>query len=110
MENGNSRTVYVVYADDRKDLKDAERFGKLRDVFSSVGRVYNTVRMIEHARRVLSDWDDGDHLLMIGDPVLCAVCMSVVLEKNSVVNVLRWDRNDFQYSSQRWDFMPPEVS
>jgi hypothetical protein len=110
MENGNSRTVYVVYADDRKDLKDAERFGRLRDVFSSVGKVYNTSRMIEHARRVLSDWEDGDHLLMIGDPALCAVCMATVLENNSVVNVLRWDRNDFQYNSQRWDFTPANLS
>lgn len=104
MEPGNTKTVFVVYNDDRKDLKDAERFGKLRDVFSSVARNYNTPRMLEHARRVLSDWQRGDYLLVVGDPTLCGVCMVVIAEMDNVVNVLRWDRAEFKYNPQTWDF------
>lgn len=102
----NERTVFVAHANDRKDLKAAEQYGRLRDVFSNVGRSYNTPRMIEHARRVLSDWQPGDHLLMIGDPTLCGICIAVAAEFDAVVNTLSWDRNEFQYISRRWDFSP----
>ena len=67
----NSKTVWIVQADRRKDLSDAQRYGELREVFSSVPRTYNTPAMINHARRVLAQWEHGDHLMMIGDPTLC---------------------------------------
>jgi hypothetical protein len=103
---GNSKNVFVVYADERKNMKDAERFGRLRDVFSSVGRNYNTPRMIEHARRTFEDWQEGDYLLLVGDPALCGLCMALVSERDDVINTLSWDRNDFQYVVRRWDFRP----
>lgn len=93
----NQRQVFVVYNDTRKNLTAAERFGKLKDVFSSVGRVYHGDKLIEHARRVLKDWQPGDYLLMVGDPTLCAICLAVVLEYDEEVNVLRWDRTNFDY-------------
>jgi hypothetical protein len=101
---GNRATVYVVYNDNRKDFSDAERFGQIKEVFSSIGRVYNTPKMVIHARRVLAGWQDGDFLLMIGDPTLCAVCMAVVTEIHWKVNVLRWDRESFEYAPQEWNF------
>lgn len=104
MDPNNPSCVYVVMNDNRKDLTDAERYGQLKDVFSSVGRVYNTPRMIEHARRVLSKWKDGDSLLVIGDPTLCGVCMSIVLENHDHIDILRWDRDNMQYVKQAWDF------
>lgn len=102
----NKRTVYVAHDNERLDISAAEKYGKLRDVFASVSPRYNTDKMIEHARRVLSNWQEGDSLLMIGDPSLCAVCMTVAAEFDSVVNVLSWDRNEFQYIQRRWDFTP----
>lgn len=105
MQN-NSRTVYIAHANERLDTSAAERFGKLRDVFSSVSPRYDTQKMIDHARRILSNWQEGDSLLMIGDPSLCSVCMTVVAEFDSVINVLSWDRNSFQYIQRRWDFSP----
>ena len=100
----NKRTVFVAHANERKDLKAAEQYGALRDVFNNVGRNYNTPKMIEHARRVMADYQPGDHVLMIGDPALCAVCVAVAAEHDDVVNTLSWDRNEFQYISRRWDF------
>ena len=93
----NKRTVFVVYNDTRKNMSAAEKFGNLKDVFTSVGRVYNGDKMIEHARRVLKDWQPGDFLLMVGDPTLCAICMSVALDYDEEINVLRWDRVNFDY-------------
>jgi hypothetical protein len=41
---------------------------------------------------------------MIGDPTLCAVCMTLITEEHDRVNVLSWDRESFQYVKQEWDF------
>ena len=99
MNSVNTKTVFVVYNDKRKNMKDAERFGELKDVFSSIGRNYNGDKLIEHARRVLQDWKEGDYLLLVGDPALCAICTAVALEYDAFgeVNILRWNRDDFQY-------------
>jgi hypothetical protein len=104
MELGNTRTVFVVSVDDGKDLSDAKRFGKLRGVFTGTRKPYNTTHMISKARLVLKEWQPGDYLLMIGDPTLGAVCMSIIAEHDDLVTVLKWDRLMFQYQSQRWDF------
>ena len=90
--------------DNSKDLSDAKQYGALRAVFGNPRKPYDTSRMLAKARHVLSAWQPGDHLLMIGDPTLCAVCMSVIAEEHDVVNVLSWDRNTFQYIPQRWDY------
>jgi len=60
--------------------------------------------MLNRARMVLYDWKDGDYLLMIGDPTLCAVCMSIISEQEGLIRVLSWDRDTFQYIPQKWDF------
>ena len=104
MEYGNARTVFVVQVDNSKDLSDAKKYGQLQAVFGKPRKPYDTVSMIAKARRVLFDWQPGDHLLMIGDPALCAVCMSVASEQQDVINLLSWDRDSFQYIPQRWDF------
>ncbi len=103
MHNGNQATVYVVQNDSRKDFSDAERYGQLKDIFGNVGPRYNTARMLEHARRVLRNWQPGDHLLIVGDPTLCGVAMLVVAEQHGQVDVLRWDRVDYKYVPQCWD-------
>lgn len=100
----NSKTVFVVQVDNNKDLSDAKRYGALRGVFGKPRKPYNTDKMINKARRVLADWQPGDYLLMIGDPALCAVCMSVVSENHGLINLLSWDRDMFSYIPQRWDF------
>lgn len=104
MINGNSKTVFVVQVDNNRDLSDAKKYGTLRSVFGKPRKPYNTALMVNKARRVLQDWKPGDYLLMIGDPALCAVCMTVASEQECVLNVLSWDRELFQYIPQQWDF------
>jgi hypothetical protein len=104
MEQGNERTVYVVQVDNNKDLSDAKKYGKLRAIFANPRKPYDTNQLLNKARRELKDWQQGDYLLIIGDPTLCAVVMSVITEYHSIINVLSWDRNQFQYTAQRWDF------
>lgn len=98
------KTVWVVYNDKRKDMSSAARFGELKDVFSS--SVTNFTKAIEHARRVLSRWKEGDCVLIVGDPTLCAIVTAVALEyaEDEVVTVLRWDRHNFEYIPTKLDF------
>lgn len=103
MEHGNSKTVYVVQIDNNKDLSDAKKYGQLRAIFGKPRKPYNTAMMLNKARRVLQDFQSGDYLLMIGDPALCAVCMSVASEQEAVINLLSWDRDLFQYVPQQWN-------
>lgn len=104
MPSAENQTVYVVQADNSKDFSDARRFGNLKAVFGRPRKPYDTKYLITKARRVFKDWKDGDYLLMIGDPTLCAVCMSIVSEEFEIVNVLSWDRDSFKYVPQEWDF------
>lgn len=100
---GNQRTVYVVQADHNKDMSDAKAYGRLRGVFGRPRKPYDTAGLLAKARRVLGEWEEGDYLLMVGDPTLCAVCMVAASENTNVVNVLSWDREQFRYMPQRWD-------
>jgi hypothetical protein len=104
----NERTVYVVQVDNTKDLSDAKKYGALRAVFGNPRKPYDTGIMIAKARSVLSNYKEGDYLLIIGDPSLAAVCMTVIAEYEGLINILSWDRNTFQYLPLRWDFDQPE--
>jgi hypothetical protein len=96
--NGNTNTVYLVFEDKKRDYSAAEQFGKLKVVYSSIGRNFSPQAVIEHARRVLANMEPEDYLVMSGDPALCAICVTVAAEFNSRVRILRWDRNSLSYS------------
>lgn len=104
LEPGNTCTVFVVCVDNTKDISDAKRYGKLRGVFSHMRKPYNTNGVVRHARSVLKEWQPGDFLLFMGDPILCAVALSVVAEYDESINVLQWDRLLFQYVPETWWF------
>lgn len=104
MPETKPNTVFVVQSDTNKDFSDAKRYGTLRAVFGRPRKPYDTTALVAKARRVLKDWQPGDHLLMVGDPTLCAVCMSIITEEFDSVNILSWDRDMFQYIPQSWDF------
>lgn len=105
----NDSTVYVVQVDNTKDLSDARRYGNLRAVFSNPRKPYDTRGLVAKARRVLENWKAGDYLLMVGDPTLCAVCMTVICDMDDQISVLSWDRNTFQYIAQHWDFSDEQL-
>lgn len=103
-QNLNEPTVWIVFNDTRKDFSKAENFGRLKDVFSSIPRNYDGATVIEHARHVLQRSTPEDYLLMVGDPALCAVCVTVMSEYHGGANLLRWDRERMQYNILDLDF------
>lgn len=103
-QNEQRDTVYIVQYDAHKDFSNAGRYGRLRYVFVNVGWPYKTGELIQQARNALREWQPGDYLLMVGDPTLCGVAMTVVAEQCGTLDVLRWDKLDRHYTPQRWDF------
>ena len=97
-------TVWIVFNDKRKDFSRAEEFGQLKDVFSSIGRNYIPEALIDYARHVLRQAQEGDFLLMVGDPTLCGICTTVMAEKLKVINLLRWNREEYKYEPLALDF------
>ena len=107
--NHNETTVFVIQNDNHKDLSDAKRYGKLQAVFGNPRKPYNTANMLTRARDVLKEWKDGDFLLMLGDPALCGVCMTVASEYSDIINVLSWDNYNFEYISQEWNLNETQI-
>jgi hypothetical protein len=90
-------TVWLVHVDKRRDYSAADEHGQVREVFSSIGRDFDPHAAIEHARRVLVEYREGDYIVMSGDPTLCAICVAVVAENWGICQVLRWDKNKLKY-------------
>lgn len=101
---GNRRTAWLVHADRRRDYSAAEQFGEVREVFSSISRDYDPRAAMQHARRVLSTFKEGDYLVMAGDPALCAICVTLVVENHGRCDILRWDKNRLTYSPMSLTF------
>jgi hypothetical protein len=90
-------TVWLVHVDKRRDYSAADEHGNVQEVFSSIGRDFDPYAAIEHARRVLQEYQEGDYIVMSGDPTLCSICVTVVAEMWDICQVLRWDKNKLKY-------------
>ena len=108
--SNNEATVWVVMYDPAKDLSDAKQYGELRAVF--VKPIYgdNGFDPVAAARSAMKDYQDGDYLLMIGDPMACGIVMEIALDYSDSqrLNVLRWDRRSMSYRPSQLNFTQPE--
>ena len=97
-------TVWLVHVDKRRDYSAADEHGEVREVFSSIGRDFDPDAAIDHARRVMHEYQEVDYIVMSGDPTLCAICVTVVTEISDSCQVLRWDKNKLKYDKIILDF------
>jgi hypothetical protein len=109
--SNNEATVWVVMYDPAKDLSDAKQYGELRAVF--VKPIYGDDTRFDPvaaARSAMKDYQDGDYLLMIGDPMACGIVMEIALDYSDSqrLNVLRWDRRSMSYRPSQLNFTQPE--
>lgn len=106
MKQQRPPVVWIVQNDIRKDFSQAESFGTLAEIFYGTSDVTEPDKLVEHARRLMRNWEPGDYLLMVGDPSLCALCLAIALEYDPTgrVTLLRWDRIKRDYSMLPLDF------
>jgi hypothetical protein len=98
------KTVWIVQVDRRRDYSAAEEYGEIKEIFSSVNRAFDPKAAIEHARRVLMNMEQGDYLVMAGDPALCGICVTVAAEYFGSCEILRWDNQKLNYSAMLLQF------
>jgi hypothetical protein len=85
------------------DLTPAEKYGELIFLLSPTARPYNPQPVIDDLRRSLAGYTSDDYLLLIGNPVLIGLAMSVAARSgDGRVKLLQW-------SGKKQEYIPIEV-
>ena len=105
-----SGTVYVVQ-DHRRydkgtgeyvsvhDLSPAEEFGQLKYLLSPTAAPWATESIINDLWEGLDGFRQGDYLLMIGNPVLCALAAVVACDiTEGRIRFLQWNGRERKYT------------
>ena len=100
--------VFVVFSDGHRDFYKADVFGKVATVME---RGYDSMYrdmdiMVDYIKEKMDTYMDGDYLLMVGEPTLCALVTNIALEfsETKILNILRWDKIKLDYIPLRVDF------
>jgi hypothetical protein len=91
--------VYVIQEQTGKNILSAKKFGDFKillppglQVTFSAGQVANKLYTD------LSNFNDADYLLLIGDPIAIGIAMGVAFQwNNGKVKVLKWDKQEHVY-------------
>lgn len=82
------------------DLTPAEDYGELVYLLSPTAAPFNPEPILEELREKLVDFDDGDFLLLVGNPVLIGFSVAIAAARNDGhVNLLQWSGKDRRYIS-----------
>lgn len=80
------------------DLAPAESYGELVYLLSPTAAPFNPEPVLDELREKLDDFDDGDYLLLVGNPVLIGFSVAIAAAKNEGrVNFLQWSGKDRRY-------------
>lgn len=102
-------TVYVVQHQHRFDhstgalvpkfdLSPAEQYGKLVYLLSPTASPFHPGPVIEELAAKLEGYRDGDHLLLVGNPILIGWVTALAADANDGrVSTLQWSGKDRRY-------------
>jgi len=92
-------TVYVVQEVEGRNFLAASRYGDLKVVLPpKTNLMITTAPTVKAVKRVLSDFNDEDYLLLMGDPASIGLCCAVAAQSNrGKFKVLKWDRQERNY-------------
>ena len=80
------------------DLTPAEEFGELVYLLSPTAAPFRPEPIIQELREKLKDYQEGDHLLLVGNPVLIGFAVTVAADVNGGrVSLLQWSGKDQRY-------------
>jgi len=90
--------VYVTQEVQGKNLFPAKEFGELKVLLPEGQIALSPGPSIYRLRQKLLTYCDDDYLVLIGDPVACALAAMVAASfNNGKVNFLKWDRQHKGY-------------
>ena len=82
----------------RLDLADAERYGDLRELIGSSAKPWDQSSM-DALDRAVSDTNEGDWLLCVGNPVMIAAAAAAFALCHGRLNLLQWQSNQQLYEA-----------
>ena len=77
----------------------AQKYGDFKFLLPEFSQmIFSPGPLIYKLRQGLKDFEEGDHLLLTGDPALIGVACSIVSDiTNGKYNLLKWDKQERKY-------------
>lgn len=80
------------------NLAPAEEFGELVYLLSPTAAPFRPEPIIDELKEKLADFGPGDHLLLVGNPVLLGFAVAIAADANDGdVSLLQWSGKDQRY-------------
>jgi len=91
--------VYVTQEQEGKNILPALKYGELTVLVSSSTQVgFSAGQVTREIDAKLSNFNDEDYLLLIGDPIIIGIAIAMAGKWNQGrVKVLKWDRQEHVY-------------
>ena len=92
-------TVFLVQENPYINVLGAADYGDIVVLFDSGQQImFSPQPAIRKLKRKLKDFDDGDYLLMMGDPAAMGIACCIAAEMNrGRFNILKWDKKQQRY-------------
>ena len=92
-------TVFLVQENPYVNVLGAAEYGDIVVLFESGQQImFSPQPAIRKLKRKLKDFDDGDYLLMMGDPAAMGIACCIAAEMNrGRFNILKWDKKQQRY-------------
>ena len=94
-------TVFLVQENPYINVLGAADYGEIVVLFESGRQImFSPQPAIKRLRRKLRDFDDNDHLLMMGDPAAMGIACCIASDMNrGKFKILKWDKVQKRYYS-----------
>ena len=95
------KIVYLIQENPYISVLSANEYGKIVTLFESGTQImFSPQPAIRKLKRKLRDFNDNDHLLMMGDPAAMGIACCVASEMNrGKFKILKWDKMEKKYYS-----------
>ena len=92
-------TVFLVQENPYINVLGAADYGDIVVLFESGQQImFSPQPAIRKLKRKLKDFDEGDYLLMMGDPAAMGIACCIAAEMNrGRFNILKWDKKQQRY-------------
>ena len=97
----NKPTVFLVQENPYISVLGAHEYGEIVVLFESGSQImFSPQPAIKKLKRKLKDFNDNDHLLMMGDPAAMGIACCIASDMNrGRFKILKWDKMQKRYYS-----------
>ena len=91
--------VYVIQEPVGKNINPASEFGEIKYLLRGDSQILFSAGFVTNSMKSqLSNFNDNDYLLLIGDPVAIGIATAIACQWNQGrAKLLKWDRQESKY-------------